>query len=1042
VATPFGNNSGRMSQVSGPPRLKRADLDGSEQVAPEHASRGAVTVIEKHDRDESARQTKLLQNEAFPRPLAAWDEFDWLAYGSTPEPFAADVPRVENHLIAIYARFSSDGQKYSSIELQEKRGVKYYVQRWSATSHTLYEDIAETGTNADRPALQKLMADIRAGKINKVIFYKFDRMSREAFDGVPFIQLCVKFGVELHCAFLGRKLSKLDAVMEAARAEEDNDLRKDRYAGGLNVMVEEEGGVPWGEHYGVELTRRRGHPAKNKDEAKIVKDIVKATAHKSGAKIAKELTLAGVPTPNGNTKWNPSTVLAIAKNIRNIGRIHFRRRSLVYSEELEKFVRLPNKPEQIKRGQAPHLRLVTDEEHKAALNAIRARNTKNRGGFKHDDRSNGGMAVFGNPICVCGAALRLHYHNERAFTHRYVCCNDLDLCQAKRRGLRADTVEHAIFEAVVPFINSKLEGFQDEFFTEVRAVNASNESYRATFTEQLERAERKSERLAREKIESDFDDEALRKIGRELKITIADFRAKIHAVPHLEVDDVDWDGTRRTLASSFDLVRARLPFVPEHVQEIELLDQLRKGVTDIRLRENEKQPGLFSLRIAMQWRNYFLDPDEVKACGFSPDIIESEFYLPHAYSSNAGSLKRIGDLAAEGFCALSDEQWSLVKDDLPDMNSSARGTIYRVDTRTIVHCVLLITKLNVPYTAPPPFFGKRKSVYSGILRFVAAGGIEMLREKLGSADPAWLEGFDFTRYANLKRCAHSKLRSAFAAARFAESGCYDLSDEQWRAIEHIFEKAPRSKLSMRRAIDGILLKLRTGCDWVKLPKDFGAPKDFKNLAARIVYAGWWGAAYEILSRDFPDAVDGLDTSVLKTFSKAYHQTWSPKAPIRRIGTNGKQRLIAAARYAEDGRYNLTDAQWDRIRQLFPEAPYKLGAGKGIREMSARTALDGMLIKLRARCGWRSMPPKFGTGSALQNVTHRIVYNGLWSAAHTVFREEFPEVLEGLNAKSLAIFTKEYTIKAKKRTLAKAKLRRMKPRKSAPDRVGSPIHKAN
>src|SRR5207237_10899417 len=45
-----------------------------------------------------------------------------------------------------------------------------------------YDDGADTGRNMERPALQRLLADIAAGSIDCVVVYKVDRLSRSLLD--------------------------------------------------------------------------------------------------------------------------------------------------------------------------------------------------------------------------------------------------------------------------------------------------------------------------------------------------------------------------------------------------------------------------------------------------------------------------------------------------------------------------------------------------------------------------------------------------------------------------------------------------------------------------------------------------------------------------------------------------------------------------------------------------------------------------------------------------------------------------------------------
>jgi len=58
-----------------------------------------------------------------------------------------------------------------------------------------YDDGAFSGASLDRPALQHLLADIRAGKIDIVLVYKVDRLTRSLADFAKLIELFDAHGV-------------------------------------------------------------------------------------------------------------------------------------------------------------------------------------------------------------------------------------------------------------------------------------------------------------------------------------------------------------------------------------------------------------------------------------------------------------------------------------------------------------------------------------------------------------------------------------------------------------------------------------------------------------------------------------------------------------------------------------------------------------------------------------------------------------------------------------------------------------------------------
>jgi site-specific DNA recombinase len=89
---------------------------------------------------------------------------------------------------AIYTRKSTEEgleQEFNSLDAQRESGEAYIKSQthegWECIS-THYDDGGFTGGNMDRPALRRLLGDIEAGKVNCVVVYKVDRLSRSLLD--------------------------------------------------------------------------------------------------------------------------------------------------------------------------------------------------------------------------------------------------------------------------------------------------------------------------------------------------------------------------------------------------------------------------------------------------------------------------------------------------------------------------------------------------------------------------------------------------------------------------------------------------------------------------------------------------------------------------------------------------------------------------------------------------------------------------------------------------------------------------------------------
>ena len=96
---------------------------------------------------------------------------------------------------AVYTRKSTDeglDMEYNSLEAQRDAGLAYVASQrhegWIALQDG-YDDGGFSGGNIERPGLRRLMADIEAGKIDIVVVYKIDRLSRSLSDFAKMVEV-------------------------------------------------------------------------------------------------------------------------------------------------------------------------------------------------------------------------------------------------------------------------------------------------------------------------------------------------------------------------------------------------------------------------------------------------------------------------------------------------------------------------------------------------------------------------------------------------------------------------------------------------------------------------------------------------------------------------------------------------------------------------------------------------------------------------------------------------------------------------------------
>ncbi len=125
----------------------------------------------------------------------------------TSGPTRSTAPAVR---CAIYTRKSSEeglALEFNSLDAQRESAEAYIASQkaegWVCLPDR-YDDGGFTGGNMERPALKQLLADIEAGRIDCVVVYKVDRLSRSLIDfawmmetfethGVSFVSVTQQF---------------------------------------------------------------------------------------------------------------------------------------------------------------------------------------------------------------------------------------------------------------------------------------------------------------------------------------------------------------------------------------------------------------------------------------------------------------------------------------------------------------------------------------------------------------------------------------------------------------------------------------------------------------------------------------------------------------------------------------------------------------------------------------------------------------------------------------------------------------------------------
>jgi site-specific DNA recombinase len=186
---------------------------------------------------------------------------------------------------AIYTRKSTEEgleQEFNSLDAQREAAEAYIASQrhegWTCMP-TRYDDGGFTGGNMDRPALQRLLADIEDGKVDCIVVYKVDRLSRSLIDfakimdvlerhTVSFVSVTQQFNTSTS---MGRLMLNVllsfaqferEIISERTRDKIAAARRKGKWVGGRPVLG-----------YDLASTAHGGRVTVNEDEAAQVRQI-------------------------------------------------------------------------------------------------------------------------------------------------------------------------------------------------------------------------------------------------------------------------------------------------------------------------------------------------------------------------------------------------------------------------------------------------------------------------------------------------------------------------------------------------------------------------------------------------------------------------------------------------------------------------------------------------------------------------------------------------------------------------------------------------
>lgn len=227
--------------------------------------------------------------------------------------------------VAIYARVSTEQQiENYSISLQKER-MRAFCSSKGWNDITEYVDRGYSGSNLNRPALRRLEKDIRAKKVDAVVVYRLDRLSRSQRDtlylieemflpnGIEFISISET--IDTSTPF-GRAMIGIMSIF----AQLERETITERLRSGRLKMVKDEGlwaGGADASPYGYTRLPRGELVINEKERDHIVRIFEEYVLLKSYIKVQKKLQKEGFP------ELRPQRITALLKNRLYIGEVSF-----------------------------------------------------------------------------------------------------------------------------------------------------------------------------------------------------------------------------------------------------------------------------------------------------------------------------------------------------------------------------------------------------------------------------------------------------------------------------------------------------------------------------------------------------------------------------------------------------------------------------------------------------------------------------------------------------------------------------------------------
>jgi len=372
---------------------------------------------------------------------------------------------------AIYTRKSTTegvDQDFTSLDAQREAGENYIASQKSQSWLQLperYDDFGFTGANLDRPGLKKLLSHIKENKIDCVVVYKVDRLSRSLMDfaqlleffdrnGVTFVSVTQHFNTNTS---MGRLT--LNILLSFAQFEREiiSERTKDKLSAARKRGQWTGGFIPLG--YRLEEKDKKKKLIIEPAGAKLVKEIFNLYLNgNSTLKISQILSERGLRTTQvtckngrviGGVRYNVAKIHWILRYVGYMGKVKYNDK--IYNGEHE---------------------AIIDEETFKKTQALIDENHRERKVTKNADCT----GLLSRLLrCRACATFMVHTYTIKHGTHkyRYYSCTNLQKHghnSCPTRSVNSKAIEDAVVACLREIFSNRQRRNQHAYKQEVNAL--------------------------------------------------------------------------------------------------------------------------------------------------------------------------------------------------------------------------------------------------------------------------------------------------------------------------------------------------------------------------------------------------------------------------------------------------------------------------------------------------------------------------------------------------------------------------------------------